>query len=43
MDTSLVVIFVLMAMRGVGQGLSTMPATTAGMNAIPDQFVSRGS
>ncbi|OIJ11354.1 MFS transporter [Anaerobacillus alkalilacustris] len=42
-DTSLVVIFLLMAMRGIGQGLSTMPATTAGMNAIPDQFVSRGS
>ena len=43
METSLVVIFVLMAIRGMGQGFSTMPATTAGMNAIPDQFVSRGA
>lgn len=32
-----------MAIRGIGQGFSTMPAQTAGMNAIPDQFISRGS
>ncbi|WNF36918.1 MDR family MFS transporter [Bacillaceae bacterium IKA-2] len=42
-ETSLVAIFVLMAIRGMGQGFSTMPAQTAGMNAIPDQFISRGS
>lgn len=42
-ETSLITIFILMAIRGMGQGFSTMPATTAGMNAIPDQFVSRGS
>lgn len=43
METSLVVIFFFMAMRGIGQGFSTMPATTAGMNAIPEKFISRGS
>ncbi|QOY37811.1 MDR family MFS transporter [Anaerobacillus isosaccharinicus] len=43
METSLIVIFILMAMRGIGQGFSTMPATTAGMNAIPEKFISRGS
>lgn len=42
-ETSLVMIFILMAIRGMGQGFSTMPAQTAGMNAIPDQFISRGS
>lgn len=42
-ETSLGVIFILMAIRGMGQGFSTMPAQTAGMNAIPDQFISRGS
>ncbi len=43
METSLITIFILMALRGIGQGLSTMPATTAGMNSIPDKFISRGS
>lgn len=43
METSLIVIFIFMAMRGIGQGFSTMPATTAGMNAIPEKFISRGS
>lgn len=43
LETSLITIFILMALRGVGQGFSTMPATTAGMNAIPDKFISRGS
>jgi sugar phosphate permease len=43
METSLAAIFVLMAIRGIGQGFSTMPAQTAGMNAIPDQFISRGA
>lgn len=43
METSIITIFVLMAIRGIGQGFSTLPATTAGMNAIPDQFISRGS
>ncbi|MCT8136593.1 multidrug efflux MFS transporter [Anaerobacillus sp. CMMVII] len=43
METSLAMIFLLMALRGIGQGFSTMPATTAGMNAIPEKFISRGS
>lgn len=43
METSLVAIFLLMAVRGIGQGFSTMPATTAGMNSIPERFISRGS
>jgi predicted MFS family arabinose efflux permease len=39
----LVVIFVFMAIRGMGVGLSYMPVTTAGLNAIPDQWVTQGS
>ncbi|MEC0180983.1 MDR family MFS transporter [Paenibacillus peoriae] len=37
------VIFVLMILRGAGLGLSNMPATTAGLNAIPDKLVAQGS
>lgn len=43
LETSLAYIIILMAIRGVGFGLSSMPATTAGMNSIPEQIVSRGS
>ncbi|UTR13441.1 multidrug efflux MFS transporter [Salipaludibacillus sp. LMS25] len=43
METAIWVIFLLNGVRGIGMGLSTMPATTAGINAIPDKFVSRGS
>ncbi|MBU9723670.1 MULTISPECIES: MDR family MFS transporter [Bacillaceae] len=43
MESGLWIIFLLNAIRGIGMGLSTMPSTTAGMNAIPEQFVSRGS
>ncbi len=43
LETSLIFIFVMMAIRGIGAGLSTMPATTTGMNAIPDPLISRGS
>jgi len=43
LDSPLWVIFVLMMLRGVGLGLSNMPVTTAGLNAIPEQFVSQGS
>jgi len=42
-DTAIWVIFVLNAVRGIGMGLSTMPATTSGMNSIPEKFISRGS
>ncbi|MDG5785870.1 MDR family MFS transporter [Evansella sp. AB-P1] len=43
METALWVIFLLNAVRGLGMGLSTMPATTAGMNSIPGNMISRGS
>lgn len=43
LETSIIYITILMAIRGIGFGLSSMPATTAGMNAIPEEIVSRGS
>ncbi|ADU28651.1 MDR family MFS transporter [Evansella cellulosilytica] len=43
LETALWVIFVLNGVRGIGMGLSTMPSTTAGMNAIPEQLITRGS
>lgn len=42
-NTSIVAIFVLLAIRGMGMGFCSMPATTAGMNAIPEKVISRGS
>lgn len=41
--TSLWMIFALMAVRGVGLGLSYIPVTTAGLNAIPEHLVTDGS
>lgn len=43
LESSLWVIFVLMALRGIGLGLSNMPATTAGLNAISDALVAQGA
>ncbi|CAM4012229.1 ErmB/QacA family multidrug efflux protein [Alkalicoccus chagannorensis] len=43
MGTALWIVIAVNALRGIGMGLSQMPATTAGMNAIPEAFVSRGS
>lgn len=43
MNASLWFIVILMLVRGIGLGLSNMPATTAGMNSIPDQLVAQGS
>ncbi|MGM1020265.1 MAG: MDR family MFS transporter [Bacillota bacterium] len=43
MNSPLWMIFVLMMLRGIGLGLSNMPATTAGLNAIPDELVAQGS
>lgn len=40
---SLWLIFALMAARGVGLGLSYIPVTTAGLNAIPEHLVTEGS
>ncbi|PBB04991.1 MDR family MFS transporter [Salimicrobium humidisoli] len=36
-------ILLLNAIRGAGMGMSNMPATTTGMNAIPDEYVAQGS
>ncbi|UOQ44330.1 multidrug efflux MFS transporter [Halobacillus salinarum] len=36
-------IVVLNTIRGVGMGMGNMPATTSGMNAIPEQLVAQGS
>lgn len=43
LQSPLWLIFVLMMIRGMGLGLSNMPATTAGLNSIPDELVSQGS
>jgi EmrB/QacA subfamily drug resistance transporter len=40
---SLWLIVALMAARGVGLGLSYVPVTTAGLNAIPEHLVTEGS
>ncbi|ARK28641.1 MDR family MFS transporter [Halalkalibacter krulwichiae] len=42
-ESSLAIVFVWMAIRGIGMGLSGMPSTTTGMNAIPNHLISRGS
>jgi EmrB/QacA subfamily drug resistance transporter len=41
--TSLLWIFGLMMARGVGIGLSYIPVTTAGLNAIPERLVTQGA
>lgn len=41
--TPLWVIVLLMMLRGTGMGLTNMPATTTGMNAIPEEMVAQGS
>ncbi|AOM84112.1 MDR family MFS transporter [Salisediminibacterium beveridgei] len=43
METALWFVFLLNGIRGIGMGLSNMPATTAGMNSIPEKLISRGS
>lgn len=43
LTTSFWSILILNAIRSAGLGLSNMPATTAGMNAIPDEKVAQGS
>ncbi|KHF38599.1 MFS transporter [Halalkalibacter okhensis] len=43
LETSIALIFFWMAIRGIGMGLSSMPSTTTGMNAIPSHLISRGS
>jgi EmrB/QacA subfamily drug resistance transporter len=41
--SALWLIFALMMARGIGLGLSYIPVTTAGLNAIPDPLVTQGS
>lgn len=43
MTTSFVTILILNSLRSAGLGMSNMPATTAGMNAIPEAKVAQGS
>lgn len=42
-DTSLWVIVVLMALRGIGMGFTNMPSNTTGLNAVSDEFITQGS
>lgn len=42
-DTSIWFILLLMVLRGIGIGLAYMPVTTAGLNAIPEQYVAQGA
>lgn len=43
MTTSFFTILILNSLRSAGLGMSNMPATTAGMNSIPDDKVAQGS
>ncbi|MCK9735808.1 MULTISPECIES: DHA2 family efflux MFS transporter permease subunit [Pseudomonas] len=42
-DAAIGVVFVLMMIRGAGLGLSYMPVTTAGLNALPEPMVTQGA
>jgi EmrB/QacA subfamily drug resistance transporter len=42
-DAAIGLVFVLMMVRGVGLGLSYMPVTTAGLNALPEPMVTQGA
>ncbi|SDK38307.1 MDR family MFS transporter [Sediminibacillus albus] len=43
LSTPFWLILLLNTVRGAGLGMSNMPATTAGMNAIPEKLVAQGS
>ncbi|MFG6121267.1 MDR family MFS transporter [Thalassobacillus sp. B23F22_16] len=43
LDTPYWWILVLNTIRGLGMGMGNMPATTSGMNAIPEHLVAQGS
>jgi len=43
METSYNTVMVIMMVRGIGMGLSIMPAQTAGMNAIPRELSGRAT
>jgi len=42
-QASIGLVFVLMMVRGAGLGLSYMPATTAGLNSLPETLVIQGA
>ena len=42
-QASIATVFVLMMVRGAGLGLSYMPVTTAGLNALPEPMVTQGA
>nr|WP_289812838.1 DHA2 family efflux MFS transporter permease subunit [Pseudomonas alliivorans] len=42
-DAAIGMVFVLMMVRGAGLGLSYMPITTAGLNALPEPMVTQGA
>ncbi len=42
-DAAIAVVFALMMVRGAGLGLSYMPVTTAGLNALPEPMVTQGA
>lgn len=42
-DAAIGLVFVLMMLRGAGLGLSYMPVTTAGLNALPEPMVTQGA
>ncbi len=42
-QATLATVFVLMMARGAGLGLSYMPVTTAGLNALPEPMVTQGA
>jgi len=42
-DAAIAVVFGLMMVRGAGLGLSYMPVTTAGLNALPEPMVTKGA
>lgn len=43
LDTSSATVVWILVVRGIGMGLAMMPATTAGMNAVPMELVNRAS
>lgn len=42
-DTTLTYLMIWMAVRGLGLGLSTMPANTAGLTSVPEDKIGRAS
>ena len=42
-DTSIAFVLTAMVIQGLGTGLSTMPASVTGMNALPSRFVAQAS